>query len=176
MQPTTNSPDTEPILKNLTINIKPGERIAVCGPSGSGKTSLIMALLRMIQIQEGQVTINGTDLSTVDPTSIRSQINVIPQDPFFMPGTLRFNLDPKGALPDESIVSAIQKVGLWNRVSMNGGLDATIDTLDWSYGEKQLLALARALAVKDNHILILDEATSRYVHSYLSQIWILMMN
>ncbi|PWY94269.1 ATP-binding cassette transporter [Aspergillus sclerotioniger CBS 115572] len=154
------SPETEPILKNLTINIKPGERIAVCGPSGSGKTSLIMALLRMIQIQDGQVSIDGVDLSTIDPTSIRSQINVIPQDPFFMPGTLRFNLDPKGALPDESIVSAIQKVGLWTRVSMNGGLGATIDTLDWSYGEKQLLALARALTVKDNHILVLDEATS----------------
>ncbi|PYI04583.1 multidrug resistance-associated protein [Aspergillus sclerotiicarbonarius CBS 121057] len=154
------SPETEPILKNISINIQPGERIAVCGPSGSGKTSLIMALLRMIQIQDGHVSIDGVDLSTIDHTSIRSQINVIPQDPFFMPGTLRFNLDPKGALPDENIISAIQKVGLWSRVAMNGGLDATIDTLDWSFGERQLLALARVLAVRDNHILVLDEATS----------------
>ncbi|RAK99511.1 ABC transporter [Aspergillus ibericus CBS 121593] len=154
------SPEAEPILKNLTINLKPGERIAVCGPSGSGKTSLIMALLRMIQVQEGRVSIDGVDLSTIDPMSLRSQINVIPQDPFFMPGTLRFNLDPKGALSDEDIISAVQKVGLWSRVSTNGGLDTTIDTLDWSYGERQLLALARALAVRDNHILVLDEATS----------------
>ncbi|PYH89769.1 putative multidrug resistance-associated protein [Aspergillus ellipticus CBS 707.79] len=150
---------TDPILKSLDLIIQPGEKLAICGPSGSGKTSLIMALLQMISLYDGQVTINGADLTTLKPTALRSQINVIPQDPFFMPGTLRFNLDPRNQLPDAHLISAIQKVGLWNRVIADGGLDVPIDSLDWSYGEKQLLALARALVV-DSPILVLDEATS----------------
>ena len=119
-----------------------------------------MVLLRMIDINDGHVFINGVDLTTIRPTALRSQVNVIPQDPFFMPGTLRFNLDPKQQLTDERIVSAVQKVGLWNKMVTCGGLEATIDSLDWSYGEKQLLALARALT-KESQILILDEASSR---------------
>ncbi|PWY66113.1 putative multidrug resistance-associated protein [Aspergillus heteromorphus CBS 117.55] len=154
---------SDAILKNLSLTIQPGERLAICGPSGSGKTSLIMTLLSMMGIHNGQVTIDGADIANMRPTTLRSQINVIPQDPFFMPGTLRFNLDPKSLLPDEHLISAIQKVGLWTRVTADGGLDVHVDSLDWSYGEKQLLALARALVV-DSPILILDEATSSVDH------------
>lgn len=93
---------------------------------------------------------------------LRSQIAVVPQDSFFIPGTtLRFNLNPTHSplVHDERMVSALRKVGLWDRVHPLGGLDALVDALELSYGSKQLLALARAL-VLDRPLLILDEATS----------------
>ncbi|KAJ6021906.1 ABC transporter integral membrane type 1 [Penicillium herquei] len=152
-------PHDNHILSDLSIHIPSGQKVAVCGPSGSGKTSLIMALLRVLEVSNGRITIDGVDISTIHPAALRTQITVIPQDPFFLPGTLRDSFNPTGALSDEQIVTAIQKVGLWDSISRNGGLDATLDALDWSYGEKQLLALARALTTP-SPLLILDEATS----------------
>jgi ATP-binding cassette subfamily C (CFTR/MRP) protein 1 len=143
------------------MDIDPGKRIAICGPSGSGKTTLIMTLLRMVEIQNGHVLIDGKNLASLEPNDIRIRLNVIPQEPFFVPGKLRFNLDFHGKFSDENIESAIRKVGLWKRVSASGGLDMPMIVSDWSAGEKQLLALARALNIQ-SPILILDEATSRY--------------
>lgn len=158
---TISSPN-RPILTNVTLHIRAGQKVAVCGASGSGKTSLILALLRMMDVHHGRITIDGTALSAIKPTVLRSQIAVIPQDPFFIPGTtLRFNLSPTHSplVHDERMVSALRKVGLWDRVHPLGGLDALVDALELSYGSKQLLALARAL-VLDRPLLILDEATS----------------
>ncbi len=121
-----------------------------------------MALLQMIETQEGLIKIDGRDLSMIERNDVRSRINVIPQDPFFMPGTIRFNIDPYERVSDEIIESAIKKVGLWKRISMNGGLEMELSVSEWSSGERQLLSLARAIIVK-SPILILDEATSRFV-------------
>lgn len=77
-----------------------------------------------------------------------------------MPGTIRLNIDPSGQLSDEAIATAIRKVGLWDKVSADGGLDSDLDASEWSHGERQLLCLARAVLVPSK-ILILDEATSR---------------
>ncbi|CAI7568615.1 unnamed protein product [Penicillium glandicola] len=142
-------------------NVNAGYRhkIAICGPSGSGKTSLIMTLLRMMELSQGRITIDNVDISTIHPAALRAQITVITQDPFFLPGTLRDSFDPTGTLSEERIIAAIKKVGLWESISGKGGMDATLDALDWSYGEKQLLALARALTTP-SPLLILDEATS----------------
>ncbi|PWY72279.1 putative multidrug resistance-associated protein [Aspergillus heteromorphus CBS 117.55] len=152
---------TTPILKNISLEIRPREKLAICGPSGSGKTSLIMALLQMIDIQEGRVSIDGRDLATFQPKDIRLRLNIIPQDPFFMPGSVRFNLDPHVRATDETIQSAVEKVGLWRRVGGAEGLDMDLKAEDWSMGERQLLALARALVVGVTcPVLVLDEAMS----------------
>nr|CAC28822.2 related to multidrug resistance-associated protein [Neurospora crassa] len=163
---TTSGP---PALKNLTLTIPSGSKLAVIGPSGSGKTTFLLSLLRMIPLSSGCITIDSLNISTI-PRS-RHIFNVIPQDPFFIPNTsLAFNLDPFGHLshlpPAEATVkmeSALRLVTLWpGRVTANGQtLDSELVTSEWSVGELQLLALARALLLKDQRrILVLDEAMS----------------
>lgn len=132
---TRTGSETAPALKNLSLNISAGEKIAVCGSSGSGKASLIMVLLQMIEIQGGRVSIDGRDLASLEPSDIRLRLNIIPQDPFFIPGTMRLNLETRKRVSDENIESAIRKVGLWDRISGNGGLDMDLKASDWSVGE-----------------------------------------
>jgi ATP-binding cassette subfamily C (CFTR/MRP) protein 1 len=157
-----------PALAEMSLNIAPGEKVALCGPSGSGKTTLIMALLRMVELSEGKIMMDDIDISMVQGDEVRSRLNVVPQEPFFMPGTVRFNLDPHKRAGDESIEKAIRLVGLWKRIiagegqnSESAGLDRELVASDWSQGERQLLCLARALLVP-SRLVILDEAASRY--------------
>ncbi|RDK41147.1 P-loop containing nucleoside triphosphate hydrolase protein [Aspergillus phoenicis ATCC 13157] len=132
-----------PVLKNLSLTVHPGEKMAICGASGSGKSSIVMSLLRMNEIQSGRISIGGCDISGLERQAIHSAINVIPQDLFLLSDTVRFNLDPFEMATDERIASALRKVRLWSQIM----------------GERQLLALARALVVP-RPILVLDEATS----------------
>ncbi|PHH92904.1 hypothetical protein CDD83_3735 [Cordyceps sp. RAO-2017] len=146
-------------LKNITMSIKPGEKIGVCGRTGSGKTSLALALFRMIGIEEGSITVDGVDISHVDPNTVRSILNGIPQDPFFMAGTVRLNADPHGTKSDEEITEALVSVHLDHVIKNKGGLDVEMEDGLFSQGEKQLFCLARAI-LKGSKIVVLDEATS----------------
>ncbi|KAI1453921.1 ABC transporter [Annulohypoxylon moriforme] len=180
-------PSVEPALKNISLSIQPGQHVAICGRTGSGKTSLLLALLRMLDEPsfQGQIQIDGVDIATINRADLRACINVIPQDPFFVPGTLRFNMDPfpssstsvsnsastltntsnKEQDIDEMIRRALQRVGLWDSVSTQDGLDVMLDPTSWSAGQRQLLCLARAMVRQwkrgsKGGILVLDEAMS----------------
>lgn len=153
------SASTPPALSSLTLEIPAGCKLAVCGPSGSGKTTLIMTLLRMIEPTSGDITVDSVDITSLSLDDLRSSFNVVPQDPYFMPGTVRFNLDPRSRATDEEINLALRKVGLEDRVATKGGLNAELDAEEYSKGERQLLCLARAVIV-GGKVLILDEAAS----------------
>ncbi|UKZ84066.1 hypothetical protein TrVFT333_011882 [Trichoderma virens FT-333] len=109
-------PFSDPVLKRIELGFAPGEKIALCGPSGSGKSSLIMSILLMMEFREGRVTIDDIDISRVAGNSLRMQLNVVPQEPFFLPGTVKLNIDPKGKSSDESIVAALSRIGLWDKI------------------------------------------------------------
>ncbi|KAK6390405.1 hypothetical protein LTR65_005528 [Meristemomyces frigidus] len=152
-------PDASPALKDITVSIPSGQHVGICGRSGSGKTSLILCVLQMLDLQAGHIVIDGIDLATLSSDVIRQRVNVVPQDAFFLPGTVRLNLDPFDTVTDEDIISALRRVGLWDTVRDRGGLPGKMDSAAWSAGQKQLFCLARAM-IKKSPILILDEAAS----------------
>jgi len=148
------------VLKNLTMSVRAGEKIGVCGRTGSGKSSLILAIFGMIELHGGSISIDGVDISTLPREEVRSRIIGLPQDIFMIRGTVRLNVDPYKRSSDEAIVGALEDVRLWNVIREKGGLDASIEAVSLSHGQKQLLCLAQAL-LRHSSILILDEATSR---------------
>ncbi|KAK9772947.1 hypothetical protein SCAR479_10457 [Seiridium cardinale] len=154
-----DSSDAEAVLKGITMLVQPQQHVAICGRSGSGKSSLILCLLRMLEMQDGHIAIDGIDINTLSCSALRARINVVPQDPFLVPGTVRCNIDLFGAASDDEIMRSLQRVGLWAIVEDQGGLSREINIEAWSAGQKQLLCLARAM-VKKGKLLVLDEVAS----------------
>jgi ABC-type multidrug transport system fused ATPase/permease subunit len=115
----------------------------------------------MITVDHGKIYIDNVDISDLRNSTVRHLINVVPQDPVWIPGTIRTNVDPLHVAPDDTIERALRRVGLWSVVEAQGGLDKKRDTTAFSSGQKQLLCFARAM-VKQSKILVLDEAMSRY--------------
>lgn len=154
----SHGPESDPALKSVSLSIKPSEHVAICGRSGSGKTSLILCLLQMMDVQSGNITIDSVSISSLSPSYLRSKVNVVPQEPFLLPGSVRFNMDPFGEATGDEIIRALDRVGLWELIKEQG-LDKEMDSTSWSAGQKQLLCLARAM-VRRKKLIVFDEATS----------------
>ncbi len=153
----------QPIYQDFHLTIQSGERVALTGESGSGKTTLAYLLLGFYQAQSGIIRIDGHDLSKCTLKSIRSQLGLVAQDVFLIPGTIAENicLGNRHA-SKKQLESVCRQAGLWDFVlTLPNGLDTVIGSCgrELSGGQKQRIAIAR-IYLKNPKILIFDEATS----------------
>lgn len=94
-------PNTDIVLNKVSFVAKPGEKIGVVGRTGAGKSTLTMALTRIVEIEGGQIIIDGQDISKIDLELLRCSMTMIPQDPTLFTGSLRHNVDPFKEASDE---------------------------------------------------------------------------
>lgn len=155
-------PDT-PVLKNINLHVKKGQKIAFVGNSGGGKSTVVNLIPRFYEIGQGSIKIDGQDIRDVTLESLRQNIGVVFQDNFLFTGTIRDNLMlGKFDATDEEIHKALKAACLEDFIAeLDKGLDTHIGERGTllSGGQKQRIAIARAF-LKNAPILILDEATS----------------
>lgn len=153
----------QPVIKGLTLDVKPGQTIALVGFSGSGKTTLTTLLLRNYDPTTGRITIDDIDLRDVQLLSFRKQVGVVHQESILFNTTIRENIRyGRADATDHEVEEAAKAASIHEAVmSLPDGYETKIgeDGIKLSVGEKQRMAIARAL-LADPRILILDEATS----------------
>ncbi|PYH98668.1 multidrug resistance-associated protein [Aspergillus ellipticus CBS 707.79] len=105
-------PDLDPVLRNVSFAVQPGEKVGIVGRTGAGKSSLALALFRGLEAEKGRIVIDDVDISSIGLRDLRESITIVPQDPTLFTGTIRTNLDPFNAFTDEQIFTALRRVHL----------------------------------------------------------------
>ena len=152
-----------PVLKDVSLVARRGERVALVGATGAGKTTVASLVLRLYEVNSGYVRVLGEDVRAGDRSALREKFSVVPQDVFLFAGTVLSNVAMSDPSPDrKKAEAALTRIGALELfIHREGGLDAKVDErgANFSAGERQLLAFARAV-YRDSPILILDEATA----------------
>ena len=153
---------TRDIIKDFTVNVKPGQKIAIVGPTGAGKTTIVNLLMKFYEINSGDIKIEGISTKDLSRENIASLFTMVLQDTWLFEGTIRENIAfNREHLTDEEIYAVCDKIGITHFIkSLPEGLNTQINENDSiSAGQKQLITIARGMLEK-TPFLILDEATS----------------
>ncbi len=152
-----------PIIKDVSVDIKPGEMVAIVGPTGAGKTTIINLLMRFYDVNSGSIKIDGTDIRDIRRDDLRALFGMVLQDTWLFSGKIKDNIAyGKPNASDSEIIEAAKRTNVHHFITtLPDGYDMILneESSNISNGEKQLITIARAL-LSDPRILILDEATS----------------
>lgn len=152
-----------PIIQDVSVEIKPGEMVAIVGPTGAGKTTIINLLMRFYDVDSGSIRIDGVDIRDMKRDDLRSLFGMVLQDTWLFSGKIKENIAyGKPNASDEEIIDAAKRTNVHHFITtLPNGYDMELneESSNISNGEKQLITIARAL-LSDPRILILDEATS----------------
>lgn len=150
-------------LRGVSVSIPAGEKVSICGRTGSGKSTLLLALLRMVYIKTGSISVDGIDHASMSLEQLRKGFLVISQDLLQESCSIREHLDPEGHFTDIQIQEVAEECGVWGRIVVGGGLSSGVLDIPFSTGEAQLLQLVRVVLygkLKQGGIVLLDEVTS----------------
>ncbi|ADQ47263.1 ABC transporter related protein [Caldicellulosiruptor kronotskyensis 2002] len=153
----------QPVIKNISFKVKPGQMVALVGPTGSGKTTIVNLLSRFYDVDSGQILIDGTDIRKINRQSLRKKLGIVLQDTFLFSESVKENIRyGKLSATDDEVILASKMANAHDFIKhLPHGYNTVLtdNGMDLSQGQRQLLAIARAI-LSDPAILILDEATS----------------
>lgn len=150
------------IIKDFSLSVKAGQKVAIVGPTGAGKTTLVNLLMRFYETNAGTIKIDGIPTSNLTREQVHDMFSMVLQDTWLFGGTIKENIIySKENVTDEQVIEACKAVGVDHFIrTLSNGYDTVIDeNTTISAGQKQLITIARAM-VQNSPMLILDEATS----------------